>query len=200
MFNKCFFTGTVPSIWTKGIINPIPKSSTGNSKDPLTYRGITLVPVCYKLYCNVLNNRLVDWESDNNVLSDIQNGFRRGRSTIDHLSSLTTIVETRKLKRMSTYVAFIDFRKAYDGINRTLLFQRLTDIGIRGHMFDALLSLYKNVECCVRINGCKTDWFKVNCGLKQGCFYHPYCLTFILRILPHIFILWILGLTFDKKK
>ena len=93
------------------------------------------------------------------MLSDIQNGFRRGRSTIDHLSSLTTIVETRKLKRMSTYVAFIDFRKAYDGINRTLLFRRLTDIGIRGHMFDALLSLYKNVECCVRINGCKTDWF-----------------------------------------
>ena len=36
-------------------------------------------------------------------------------------------------------------------------------------MFDALSSLYNGVRCCVRVNGLKTNWFTVNCGLKQGC-------------------------------
>lgn len=72
LFNKCFFSGTIPTIWRKGIINPIPKSSTSNATDPMCYRGITLVPVCYKLYTHILNNRLVEWEESNDVLHDCQ--------------------------------------------------------------------------------------------------------------------------------
>ena len=49
-----------------------------------------------------------------------QNGFRKGRSTVDYLSTLTSIIETRKLKKLSTFAAFIDFRKAYDKINRSI--------------------------------------------------------------------------------
>ncbi|CAG2206578.1 unnamed protein product [Mytilus edulis] len=159
LFNKCFFTGIILEVWAKGIIHPIPKSSTGNARDPMNYRGITLVPVCYKLYCHVLNNRLNAWESENNILCDVQNGFRKGRSTIDHVTSLTSIIETRKCNRLSTFVAFIDFRKAYDCIDRTILFRKLQSIGIQGNIYNAIQSLYKSVECCVRINGCKTDWF-----------------------------------------
>ena len=47
-FNTCFNTGTIPEAWSKGIINPIPKASTSDSRDPLSYRGITLAPVTYK--------------------------------------------------------------------------------------------------------------------------------------------------------
>ena len=83
--------------------------------------------------------------------------------------SLTNIIETRKCKRKSTFVAFIDFRKAYDAINRNLLFKKLSSLRICGRMYNALTSLYENVSCCVRLNGFKTDWFTVTCGLKQGC-------------------------------
>ena len=82
---------------------------------------------------------------------------------------MTSIIETRKLKRQSTYTAFIDFKKAYDAIDRTLLFTKLNKLGIKGCMFDALSSLYDGVRCCVRVNGLKINWFTVNCGLKQGC-------------------------------
>lgn len=70
------------------------------------------------------------------MLHDSQNGFRKGRSTIDHIKSLSSIIETRKLKRLSTFTAFIDFRKAYDGINRNLLFQNLLHIGVNGNMYN----------------------------------------------------------------
>ena len=58
---------------------------------------------------------------------------------------LTSIVETRKLKGKSTFSAFIDFKKAYDSINRTLLCTKLNNIGVSGCRFKALLSVYNGI-------------------------------------------------------
>ena len=127
----------------------------------------------YKMYGYILNGRLSEWEEENDILHDAQNGFRKGRSTTDHLSTLTSIVETRKLKSKATFAAFIDFRKAYDAIDRTQLFGKLLNLGINGKMYKALESLYKDVKCCVRLNNMHTDWFSVKCGLKQGCPLSP---------------------------
>lgn len=169
LFNKCFSSGIIPDIWKQGIINPIPKSSTSYRRDPMNYLGITPTSSVYKLYSNVLNTRLSKWENDNSVLLDNQNGFKKNRSTIDHVISLTSIIETQKLHRKDTFTAFIDFRKAYDSINRNLLFGKLADLGISGLMYKVLTAIYDNVRCSVRINGRFTEWFDVNCGLKQGC-------------------------------
>jgi hypothetical protein len=77
------------------------------------------------------------------------------------------------LKRKPTFAAFIDLKKAYDSVDRVLAFTKLHDIGIVGNMYGALLSLYNDVKCCVRLNCVKTDWFAVNCGLRQGCSLSP---------------------------
>ena len=169
LFNICFQTARIPEKWKCGIINPTEKSSTNDPRDPTSYRGITITPSIYKLYCNVLNSRLLRWETENFVIHDSQNGFRKGRSTIDQLISLTSIIDTRKLKRQSTFVAFIDFSKAYDSIDRSILFRKLQNLGLTGQMFNVVKSLYDGVKCCVRINGIKTEFFDVGCGLKQGC-------------------------------
>ena len=87
--------------------------------------------------------------------------------TVDNIMSLTSFVETRKLKRQSTFTAFIDFTKAYDPINRDLLFRKLSDMGLTGRIHKTITSLYDNVKCCVCINGLKTDYSEVSCGLKQ---------------------------------
>ena len=100
---------------------------------------------------------------------------------MDHLSTLTTIIETRKLHNLSTYVAFIDFKKAYDWINRELLFEKLQSIGISSKMLQAICSLYNNVQSCVRVNGNLTDWFEVNQGLKQGCILSPLLFNIFLN-------------------
>ena len=77
--------------------------------------------------------------------------------------------------------AFIDFRKTYDCINRNLLFHKLNRIRLDGRMFDALKSLYKNVQCSVRINGLYTDWFPAGSGLKQGCSLSPVLFNFYIN-------------------
>ncbi|CAG2195601.1 unnamed protein product [Mytilus edulis] len=102
VFNICYNTGMIPELWSRGIITPIPKSSTSDPRDPMSYRGITLAPTSYKLYCGVLNSRLTVKLDELNFIHDEQNGFRSNRSTIDHLSTITSIIETRKMCKMST--------------------------------------------------------------------------------------------------
>lgn len=170
-FNICYNSGKVPAMWNKCIITPIPKSSTSDPRDPMSYRGISLSPVAYKLCCGVLNARLTGKLTDLEVINNEQNGFRKSRSTLDHPSTLT-IIETRKLCKLSTFCAFIDFKKAYDWVNRNLLFCKLESLGVSTKMLNALHSLYYNVfQSCVKINGNLTDWFEVNSGQKQGCMY-----------------------------
>ena len=125
LFNICFDNGIVPSEWGKCIINPIPKSSTSDRRDPLSFRGLSLAPSMYKLYCSVLNRRLSSWAEQNDKIVDEQNGFRKSRSTTDHILSLTSIIDTRKKVKKSTFCAFVDFKKAYDTIDRNLLWKRL---------------------------------------------------------------------------
>ena len=173
LVNLCFNNGIVPSIWGKCVINPIPKSSTLDPRDPLSYRGIALASAVYKVYCRILNDRLNSYVETNNILVDEQNGFRKKRGTVDQVSSLVNIIETRKKCKLSTYTAFIDFKKAYDYINRSKLWHRLQAIGISGKMLLAIQSIYNSVSSCVRVNSHKTDWFEVNCGLRQGCILSP---------------------------
>ena len=106
----------------------------------------------YNLYCSILNRRLSFWSEQHDKVVDEQNGFRKDRSTIDHILFLTNIVDTRKRLKKSTFCAFIDFKKAYDTIIRTLLWNRLADIVFAGKMFIAIKSLNVSVRSCVRIN------------------------------------------------
>ena len=127
----------------------------------------------YKLYSAILNNRITLWSDNNDKIVDEQNGFRKKRSTIDQVSSLTNIIETRKKLKQSTFCAFIDFQKAYDFINRDKLWERLTNIGISDKMLNAVKSLYISVSSCVKINNYFTNWFDVNSGVRQGCPLSP---------------------------
>ena len=173
LFNTCLRSSTVPELWSRGIIKPILKNCNDDPRDPLNYRGITITSSVYKLYCSILNKRLANWFEVHGIICDEQNGFRSGRSTIDHICSMSYIVETRLKKKQETHVAFIDFSKAYDRIDRTLLWHKLEQFGISGDFLKTLQALYADVKCSVRVNSTLTDWFNISMGLKQGCILSP---------------------------
>ena len=115
----------------------------------------------------------MDWAEANDLIVDEQNGFRQDRNCIDHVLALSKVIETRKKQGKSSFVAFVDFSKAYDHIDRSLLWHKLSAYGLQGKMMAAMKALYSNVECCVRLNGFRSDWFPVSCGVKQGCNMSP---------------------------
>jgi hypothetical protein len=173
LFNMCFTNSIIPEAWQKSIVTPIPKDRTLDRRNPYNYRGLSLANSMSKVYCGVLNSRLSTWAETNGKLSDEQNGFRKRRSCADHLSTFTLITETRRKRNQPTYAAFIDFSKAFDRVDRGLLWTKLQMKGVDGHMLQALKSLYQNTQSCLRINGYYTQWFNVLSGVKQGCLLSP---------------------------
>ena len=167
----CFEAGKIPNEWTKGIINPIYKSE--DRCNPVNYRPITLLSIPCKVYTDILNKRLTQWLEENNVLFDGQNGFRKGRSCLDHIYTLHTIISNRKSENKDTSVCFVDAKKAFDTVNRECLWFKLMSIGIKGKILNAIQYLYENLSCTVRINNQETDWFRVTQGVKQGCVISP---------------------------
>ena len=71
------------------------------------------------------------------------------------------------------FCAFLDFRKAYDSVNREILWTKPEKLGLNGQLVYAIKSLYNNVLCSVKLIGFTTDLFGVKCGLKQGCSLSP---------------------------
>ncbi len=168
LYNHCFTSGLIPSVWKKALIKPIPKGSKYDPRVPLNYRGISLLPTMYKLYTSLLNIRMVTWLEDNNLFVEEQNGFRAKRSCVEHLYSLTAIIRNRKNLKKSTPACFIDMRKAFDSVNHQCLFNKVLQAGICGNLYWSLKSLYSSPVSAVFINEHITEWFDVKAGVRQG--------------------------------
>ena len=110
LFQRCFETGTVPPAWLNSIIQPIYKGK-GNEHDPKNYRGITMQSCVAKVFAKIINNRLCNYLESKNLLHEEQNGFRKGCSCQDHISSLYFLIENRKLSKQDTYACFVDFKR-----------------------------------------------------------------------------------------
>ena len=85
LFNLCFESHKVPDVWLQSIIHPIPKSPQNDPRIPLNYRGISLLSVISKLYTSALNVRLNRYSEEKGCIVNEQNGFREGRSCLDHI-------------------------------------------------------------------------------------------------------------------
>ncbi len=159
------------------MIKPIPKSYLLDQRVPLQYIGIFLLSTVYKLFSGILNKHIVNIADTNKLFADEQNGFRKGRSCIDHMFVLTLIMCNRKAKDLSPYVAYIDFEKAFDCIDGKLLFHKLISIGISGKILDCIKNIYEDDKAGVNVNGHITDWFSIDFRVKQGTPYHQPCLN-----------------------
>jgi hypothetical protein len=168
VYSKCFEYEKTPSEWLKAVITPIPKSGDKDPHVPTNYRGISLLSCVCKGYTNILNSRLSSYFETFNIFVDEQNGFRSHRACIDHIYSITSIIRNRLANNQSTFSCFIDFQKAFDFINRDLLFYRLLLYKVDGKIYKAIKSIYKETESAVRLNGKFTRWFNINFGVRQG--------------------------------
>ena len=89
LFNSILNQGTMPQTWCGGLITPIYKS--GGRSDPANYRGICVSSCLGKLFCSILNHRLLEYIASLNILHKSQIGFLPNR-TADHVFTLRTLI------------------------------------------------------------------------------------------------------------
>ena len=66
------------------------------------------------------------------------------------------------------YVALVDFRKAYDLVDRDILWYKLIKYGIRGKILNIIKSMYSSLKTTVRVNGELSDSYSSAYGVAQG--------------------------------
>jgi hypothetical protein len=174
VFEVAWKTGKVPLDWQTGVVVPIFKK--GDQRECCNYRGITLLSLPGKAYAKVLHSRLT--EVVDQKIQDEQCGFRRGRGTTDQLFLLQQIAEKAWEYAKPVYISFVDLEKAYDRVDRRLMWKTLEEYGVDRQLIGAITSLYSNSKSCVRILGRKSEMFRVGAGLRQGCVLSP--LLFII--------------------
>jgi hypothetical protein len=166
-----FDRGIYPDSWTESIVLPLYKK--GDVNDPGNYRGISLCNISSKVYAAVINARLQRWVELNNITGEWQAGFKKGYSTIDHMFTLLASVQKQFSSNRKLYVAFIDFEKCFDSINRNLLWPILLKNNIKGKCFRCIRSMYYSVKARVRSGSELSDVITCSLGVKQGCICSP---------------------------
>jgi hypothetical protein len=171
-FNAWARVGQLPARDGVSIINPIPKPGADPTKcDSL--RGIAVGTLAAKLYASVLEARVSDWAEASGSRASGQFGFRRKRSTGQAAFMLRTLQDQHRQGGQQLWVCFVDFKQAYDRVQRELLWEKLEARGFGGEWLRAVQALYADVPMAVRTSAGISPCFQATLGLKQGCPLSP---------------------------
>ena len=121
----------------------------------------------------ILNERMTVVSERENLYGSTQYGFRAGRSTSDCIFLLLAAVRKLRRKKYKISVAFCDLKKAYDSVDREILYDVLTDSGFGGKVLDIVQSMYYNDRIQIYIGNALSSPLWFTRGVKQGCCLSP---------------------------
>jgi len=121
MLLPLFEKGEIPNDWKCALLVKLPKKGDTTNCD--NWRGITLLSVPSKVFTRVLLNRIK--EHVNLRLWKEQAGFCPNCSCIDQINALWIIIEQCIEWSSRLYTVFIDFEKAFDSINREVMWKKV---------------------------------------------------------------------------
>ena len=198
LFNLVLNSGIVPEDWSVGVIHPLYKGK-GDTANTDNYRGITILSCVGKLFTSVLNARIYEFLDKNDLLGIEQGGFRPGNSTIDHIFALHCIIELYLQKKKKLYCTFIDYSKAFDRVQRNILWDKLLNHGINGKILTVIKDIYSKTKTCVITAKGTSNYFFSNVGVKQGENLSPILFSLFLNDLKSYLSPNIHGLSLPKN-
>ncbi|VDP23839.1 unnamed protein product [Schistosoma margrebowiei] len=147
------------------------------------YRGITRLSIPRKFLNRVFLNRMKDCVDAQ--LQDRQVGFRKNRSCTDQIATLRIIVEQSIEWNSSFYINFIDHEKAFDSVDRTILWKLLRHYGVPQKIINIIQNSYDGLNSKIVHGGQLTDSFEVKTGVRHGCllstFLFPLMIPWIMN-------------------
>lgn len=121
----------------------------------------------------MVNVRLVYHLESKNILKNNQSGFRKGRSTIDHLVRLESEIQKAKANNQFLLAVFLDIEKAFDLVWRVGLLHKIKNYQIQGRIFNFIQDFLKDRKIQVKVNDDKSDIFYIQNGVPQGSVISP---------------------------
>ena len=170
IFSAVWTTESIPNDWRAGIILPLWKRK-GSRQICSNYRGITLLSVPGKLFAMSLLDRCSTFLRRKRRVQ--QAGFMPGRSTTEQMFTMRQLIEKTREFHQKAYIAFVDFKAAFDSVDRRSLWLILRTTGLPKKYCSLFEKLYEDTESCVQVNGRRSPTFPVKTGVRQGCAAAP---------------------------
>ena len=184
LLEQCWKLGAVPGAWLHATIVTIYKRK-GEKTECGNYRGLSLLDVAGKILAKILVSRLNTMIAEK-ILPESQSGFRANRSTSDMLFVCRQILEKGREQQGQVSIAFVDLKKAFDTVDRQLLFLILERYGCPPTYMKIVRALHTNNTAAVRVGNEVSDPFDVTMGVKQGCVLAPILFNIFMVAVAHL--------------
>ena len=133
VYNSMWESETSPPSWREAVVVPIAKAGK-DPKNPTNCRPIALTSCLCKTMERMVNARLMWCLESEGHLSYVQCGFRKNRSTVDHLVRFESFVTEAFIKKEHVVAIFFDLEKAYDTTWKHGILRDLHELGFRGRL------------------------------------------------------------------
>ena len=128
-FTQSLCTGELPTEWTQANVAPIFKK--GGKLQAVNYRPVSLTCITCKLFEHILCKHILAHLEDHKILTDLQHGFRSGRSCETQLvTTFQDLAQMHNKKGSQIDIAVLDFSKAFDMVPHDGLLCKLKHYGI----------------------------------------------------------------------
>jgi len=162
--------------WHTVALKLLPKK--GDLTLPTNWRPISLIDVLSKLLSSMMANRF------NVHITKVglqeQAGFMSNRGCVDATAALKITLQNITATGQEAYVLFVDIVKAFDSVNREMLWAILAKYGIPPATVATIKKMYTNIIVSVRV-GKEKEEFTSRSGVKQGDNLAPILFLFVIQ-------------------
>ena len=177
LLSMCFTGFFVHGILPKSIMSvsliPVIKNKCGNISAIDNYRPIALASTFSKILESIILNRIEIYL----VTNHNQFGFKKKHGTDQCIYILKEALNLYKSLNSCVSLCFLDASKAFDRVNHSVLFKKLSSRGVPLYIIRILSFWYENQTMCVRWGKLLSDSFKLSNGVRQGGILSPRLFT-----------------------